>query len=90
MPEQDPNIREYNFAIPGNIERHIPGIPGTWPFGSRVQVNENTNQVVSVYPEGAEPMIPMPVEAEEGQIAEQAEQPNEPPALQPEQIQQPG
>lgn len=70
------NIREYNFAIPGNTERHIPGIPGTWPFGSRVQVNED-NQVVGVWPEGAEPVIPGPAEKEQ----ETKPVPDAPPAL---------
>lgn len=62
--KQEPNIREYNFAVGGNIQRHIPGIPGEWPFGSRVSIDEDTNQVVAVWPEGAEPVIPMPVEEE--------------------------
>lgn len=44
------NIREYNFAIPGNTERHIPGIPGTWPMGSRVTIDEDTKEVLSVWP----------------------------------------
>lgn len=72
------NIREYNFAVPGMIDRHIPGIPGIWPFGSRVQVNEDTNQVVNVWPEGVEPIIPKPVQEKSAQ-AEPA--PETPPAL---------
>lgn len=50
------NIREYNFAIPGNTERHIPGIPGTWPLGSIVLVDEDTKQVISVA-EGVNPAL---------------------------------
>lgn len=57
------NIREYNFSISGVIDRHIPGIPGTWPFGSRVQVDED-NHIISVWPEGAEPVVPVPPQEE--------------------------
>lgn len=48
------NIREYNFAIPGNVDRHIPGIPGIFPAGSIVQVDEDMNKVVSIWPEPIE------------------------------------
>lgn len=77
------SIREYNFAVSGNIDRHIPGIPGLWPMGSRVQVNEDTNQVVSVWPEGATPLVPSPVEKATEQAAIQT--PTIPPALPDEQ-----
>lgn len=71
----EPNIREYNFAIPGNTLRHIPGIPGLWPAGSRVQVNEDTNQVVQVIYSG---VIPITVEAQKEPV------PETPPALEEE------
>jgi hypothetical protein len=41
-------VREYNFAIPGLVDRHVPGVPGMWPAGSRVTIDEDTNQVVKV------------------------------------------
>lgn len=56
------NIRVYNFTISGVTDRHIPGIPGVWPAGSIVSVDEDTNEVVSVWPEGAQPMVAQPPE----------------------------
>ena len=62
------NIREYNFAIPGNVDRHIPGIPGIFPAGSIVLVDEDTNQVVQVTLGSSDELqlvIPGPVELRE-------------------------
>lgn len=73
------NIREYNFAIPGNIDRHIPGIPGLWPFGSRIQIDEN-NQIVATWPEGTTPMVPVPTKQGEERV-EQTATPIIPPVL---------
>jgi len=75
--KQEPNIREYNFAVPGNIDRHIPGIPGMWPAGSIVEVDEDTNQVVSIFV----PETTTPAERKELQARIQ---PDVPPALESE------
>jgi hypothetical protein len=62
------SIREYNFAVPGLVDRHIPGIPGVWPAGSRVQVDEDTMQVVKVMmgpADGLQLVISGPMEVRE-------------------------
>lgn len=40
-------IREYMFSVPG----FIPGVPGVFPAGSRVTIDEETKEVLSVWPE---------------------------------------
>lgn len=83
------NIREYNFGVPGNIDRHIPGIPGTWPVGSIVFLDEDTNRVVKTIPEGAIAFVSLPPDEEV--LPEQEEQPETSPAQPEEQpVQQPG
>lgn len=40
-------IRDYMFSVPG----FIPGVPGVFPAGSRVTIDEETKKVLSVWPE---------------------------------------
>ena len=49
MPEE--NIRTYQFNVPG----FIPGVPGDWPAGSWVQVDEDTKQILDW---GPRPVVP--------------------------------
>lgn len=65
MSEENPNIREYMFHVPG----YIPGIPGNWPAGSWVKVDEDAMQVLD--------WGPKPVVVEQAEPA-----PDEPPAQQ--------
>lgn len=36
------NIRTYQFNVPG----FIPGVPGDWPAGSWVTINEDTKEIL--------------------------------------------
>lgn len=47
MPE-NPNIREYYINSSSDF---IPGIPQKFPAGSRVTVNEDTGQIVNIWPQ---------------------------------------
>ena len=69
------NIREYNFSIPGTIDRHIPGIPGIFPAGSLVQVDEDTMQVLCV----VEGVTPLPL-SESEKLVEVGQTNQSPPA----------
>lgn len=74
------NIREYQFHVAG----FIPGVPGTWPAGSRITIDEDTKEVLSVWPEPTEsvkeehtqeqsaPTVP-PAESEEKQEEQPAQ-----------------
>ncbi|HET8910675.1 MAG TPA: hypothetical protein VFN23_04380 [Ktedonobacteraceae bacterium] len=46
------NIRTYTFTVPG----YIPGIPGDWPAGSWVKVDEETMTVLDWGPKPIEPV----------------------------------
>ena len=76
------NIRTYQFHVPG----FIPGVPGNWPAGSKVTINEETKEVLGV--------SGLPTSMTQDELAEleptlRFVEPASPPAL-PEQIQQPG
>ena len=47
------HIRTYTFPVSG----YIPGIPGYWHAGQSVTVDENTMQVLDVFPKPVEPVV---------------------------------
>lgn len=65
-------LREYIFHVQG----FIPGIPGTFPAGSQVIVDERTNEVVDI--------LPHPPALENEASTKTEEQPGKPGQEQPE------
>lgn len=71
------NIREYQFHVSGFIH----GIPGMWPAGSIVTVDEDAKEIVSVWPEHQEASKSPTGQEEESEPVEQEATPEVPPAL---------
>lgn len=77
---EDRHIREYQFHVAG----FIPGVPGVWHAGQRVVIDEDTKEVLSVWPESMKsvkeehtqeqsaPTVP-PAESEEKQEEQPAQ-----------------
>lgn len=61
---QQSDLRTYSFPHSG----FIPGVPGIWPGGSRVTINEHTKEVVYVWPESTLPALSVPEEQPEERV----------------------